>query len=71
MASKSYWRITSNKILLFIDVTLPLLKQKHPQSRESPPEVLIEGRIRRIHPVVNDNVDKYFILKAATLTKGG
>ena len=61
----------SNKILLFTDVTLPLLKQKHPESRESPPEIMREGRIRRVHPVVNDNVDEYFILKAATLTKGG
>ena len=35
----------SNRILQLIDATILLLKQKHPKSREPPPEVLIEGPI--------------------------
>ena len=47
------------------------MKQKHPESREPPAEVLIEGPIRKIHPVVYDDIDESLILKAAMLTKGG
>ena len=61
----------SNGILPITDATLQLLKQKHPESRESSPEVLIEGPVRnqKIHPVVYDETDESLILKAATLTK--
>ena len=38
-----------NGILPLADATLQLLKQKLPGSREPPPEVLIEGPIRKIH----------------------
>ena len=47
------------------------MKRKHPESREPPPEVLIEGPIKKIHPVVYDDFDESLILKAAMLTKGG
>ena len=47
--------------------TLQLLKQKHPESQEPPPEVLIGGPIRRTHPVIYDDIDDSWILKAATL----
>ena len=60
-----------NRILPLTDATLQLLKQKHPESREPPPEVLIEGPGRKIHPVVYDDIDESLILKAALLTKGG
>ena len=60
-----------NGILPLTDATLQLLKQKHPESREPPPDVLIEGTIRKIHPVVYDDIDESFILKAGMLTKGG
>ena len=60
----------SNGILSLTDATLQLLKQKHPESRQPPPEVLIEGQIRKIHPVVYGDIDESLILKAATLTKG-
>ena len=56
----------SNGILSLTDATLQLL-----ESREPPLEVLIEGPIRRIHSVIYNNIDKFSILKAATLTKGG
>ena len=41
-----------NGVLPLTDATLQLLKQKHPESREPPPEVLIEGPVRKIHPVI-------------------
>ena len=74
----------SNGNLPLTDATLQVLK-KHLQSREPPPEVLIEGPavlieepevliegpIRKIHPVIYDDIDESLILNAATLTKGG
>ena len=61
----------SNRNLLLTNATLQLMKQKHLESSESPPEVLIELPVRTIHPVVYDDIDKSLILKAAMLTKGG
>ena len=40
----------SNGTLLLTDATLQLLKQKYPEPTEPPPEVPIEGPIRKIHP---------------------
>ena len=59
----------SNGILPRADATLQLLKQKHPESREPSPEVLIEEPVRKIYPIVYDDIDKSLILKAAMLTK--
>ena len=61
----------SNGCLVLTDATLQLLKQKHPESRKPLPEILTEGPIRKTHPIVDDDIDKSLILKAATLTKGG
>ena len=36
---------------------------------EPPPEVLIEGPVRKIYPVVYDDIDESLILKAAMVTK--
>ena len=47
------------------------VKQKHLESAKPPPEALIEGPTRRVHPVVFDNNDVYLILKTAMLTKAG
>ena len=54
------------------------MKRKHSETRDPPPEVqieepevLIDGLIRKIHPVVYDDIDESLILKAATSTKGG
>ena len=58
-------------MLTLTDATLLLLKQKHPESKEPPPEVLIEEPIRKIHPVVYNDIDKSLILKASMLAKGG
>ena len=61
----------SNGILPLTDTTLQLLKQTYPESREPPPEVLIEGPVRKIHPVVYDDIGESLISKAGMLTKGG
>ena len=47
----------SNGILPLTDPTLQLLKPKYPESREPPPVVLIERPIRKIHPIVYDDID--------------
>ena len=47
----------SNRILPLTDVALQLLKRKHPESRQPPPEVLVEGPIRKIYPAVYSNID--------------
>ena len=60
-----------NGVLPLTDATLQLLKQKHPESREPPTEVLIEGPVRKIHPVIQHDIDESLILKAAMLMKGG
>ena len=61
----------SNGILPCTDATRQLLKQKHPESREPSREVLIEEPVRKIYPIVYDDIDKSLILKAAMLTKAG
>ena len=70
LMSKGNVNNMSNGILRLTDTT-QLLKQKHPKSREPPPEVLIEGPVRKVHPAVYDDIDESLILKAAMLTKGG
>ena len=70
-ALKLLTNYVSNGILPFTDATLQLLKQKHPESGEPPPEVLVEGPVRKIHPIVYNDIDESLILKAAMLTKEG
>ena len=70
-ALKLLTKNVSNGFLPLTDATLQLLKQKHPESREPPPKVLIEGPVRKIHPVVYNDFDESLILKAAMLMKGG
>ena len=61
----------SNGILPLTDAKLQPRKQKHPESREPPPEVLIEGSVRKINPAVYDDVRESLVLKALMLTKWG
>ena len=70
-ALKLLTKNVSNGFLPLTDATLQLLKQKHHESREPPPKVLIEGPVRKIHPVVYDDFDESLVLKAAMLMKGG
>ena len=53
-------KLLTNNLLPLTDLTLQLLKQKHLEARELPPEVLMEGLIRKIHPVVYDDIDESF-----------
>ena len=61
----------SNGILPLTDAKLQPLKPKHPDSREPPPEVLIEVSVRKSNPVVYDDIRESLVLKALMLTKGG
>ena len=61
----------SNGILPLTDATLQLLRKKLPESREAPPELLIKGPVRKIHSLVDYDIDESLILKASMLTKGG
>ena len=61
----------SNGILLLTDKTLKMLKQKHPEANEPPQEVLLQGPIRPVHPIVYEDMGESLILKAARLSKWG
>ena len=61
----------SNGILPLSNKTLDLLKQKHPELKESSPKTLLQGPFRPIHPVAHDDIDKSLVMRAAMLTKGG
>ena len=60
-----------NGILPLNDKTLKMLKQKHPEANEPPQEVLLQGPVRPVHPIVYEDMNESPILKAAMLTKGG
>ena len=53
--------------------TLELLVRKHPEPRETSPDILIQGPTRPPHPVAYDGMDESVIMKASIsmLTKGG
>ena len=61
----------SNRILQLSDKTQDLLKQKHPELKESSPETLLQDPFRPIHPVPHDDIDESLIMRAAMLSKGG
>ena len=61
----------SNGILPLSNKKLDLLKQKHPELKESSPEALLQGPFRPIHPVVHDDFDESLVMRAAMLTKRG
>ena len=58
----------NNGILPLTDETLQLLHTKHPESRESTPDVLLQGPIRQVHQVVYD-IDEALVMKAAMKRK--
>ena len=61
----------SNRILPLSDKTQDLLKQKHPELKESLPETLLQDPFRPIHPVPHDDIDESLVMRAAMLSKGG
>ena len=54
----------SNGILPLPVTTVPLLIQKYLVPRNPPPEVLLEGPIKRNNTIVYDDIDKSLVLKA-------
>ena len=60
----------NNGILPLTDETLQLLHAKHPERKETTPDVLLQGPIRQVHPVIYDDIDEAFVMKAAMKTKG-
>ena len=50
--------------------TLDLLKQKHPEPKESSPEIFLQGPFRPIQPVAHDDIKESLVMRAAMLTKG-
>ena len=61
----------SNGILKLIDETLHLLHTKHPEMQNSHEEVLLQGPIKQIHPVVYKANSETLISTAASKTKCG
>ena len=61
----------SNGILPLTDETLHLLRTKHQEMQNAHEEVLLQGPIKQVHPVVYEAIDEALISKAALKTKGG
>ena len=61
----------SNRILPLTDETLHLLHTKHPEMQNAHEEVLLQGTIKQVHPVIYKATDEVLISKAALKTKGG
>ena len=51
--------------------TIELLKEKHPESRETNESNLLSGPIQHIDPIVFDTIDEEMVRKAALKTQGG
>lgn len=60
-----------NGILPLTIETLELLVLKHPEPRNTPPDILIQGPTVPIHPVAYDDMDESKMMKVLMLTKGG
>ena len=61
----------SSGILPLSNKTLDLLKQKHPEPKESSPETLLQCPFRPIHPVAYNDINESLVMRASILTKGG
>ena len=61
----------NNGILPLNDETLLLLEQKHPIANESCEDVILNGPMKRIHPIIYDVINEDMIMQAASNTKGG
>ena len=61
----------SNGILPLTEETLSQLEIKHPDNRDASADVLLNGPVKEIHPIVFDVIDEEMVLKAESITKGG
>ena len=58
-------------ILPLNDETINLLREKHPEGKDTDPNCLLEGEIEPIHPSVFETISAAQIQEAALRTKGG
>ena len=61
----------STGILHLNEKTFKILKQKHAEANEPPQEVLLQGPVLPVYPIIYEDMDESLILKAAMLAKGG
>ena len=53
------------------DATLNQLRQKHPDAKDVSQDILLEGEIPEVHPVIFEMIDEEMVKQAAIKTKGG
>ncbi len=61
----------SGGVLPLNDQTIQLLRQKHPEARDTNEHNLLNGPIQHIDPIVFETIDEEMVLKAALSTQGG
>ena len=61
----------SNGILPLTDETLHLFRTKNSEIKKAYEEVLLQGGIKQVHPVVYEAIDEALLSKAAFKKKGG
>ena len=60
-----------NGILPINDNTLQLLRQKHPEAKDPPENVLLTDDEKFVHPIKFEMIDEEMVRRAASRTKGG
>ena len=60
-----------NGVLPLNKKTPEQLKQKHPQRRDTDPEIMLPDKPEEIHPIKFDSIDAENVRKAALKTRGG
>ncbi|XP_057308911.1 uncharacterized protein LOC130647166 [Hydractinia symbiolongicarpus] len=58
-------------ILPLNDETFNLLRVKHPPGEQAKEDVILQGPLSTVNPIVYDVIDDTYVLKAAQVTKGG
>ena len=61
----------SNGILPLGEDTLHQLRMKHPASRNADNDILLQGEIPDIHPIIFEEIDEEMVKQAALKTRGG
>ena len=61
----------SNGVPPLNDTTLNQLRQKHPDAKDVSQDILLEGEIPEVHPVIFEMIDEEMVKQAAFKRKGG
>ena len=56
---------------MIVDASSNLLRNKHSKMQNAQEEVLLQGPIKQVHPVVYQAINEVLLSKAALKTKGG